>query len=86
MDSNHGPRPYQGRALTKLSYAPTLNKKYDIPFSIVVKREKGTIPIKKSFEDNLKLSKRAHMDSNHGPRPYQGRALTKLSYAPNLAT
>ena len=22
MDSNHGPRPYQGRALTKLSYAP----------------------------------------------------------------
>ena len=26
----------------------------------------------------------AHMDSNHGPRPYQGRALTKLSYAPNV--
>ncbi len=25
----------------------------------------------------------AHMDSNHGPRPYQGRALTKLSYAPD---
>ena len=22
MDSNHGPRPYQGRALTKLSYTP----------------------------------------------------------------
>ncbi len=56
MDSNHGPRPYQGRALTKLSYAPTLNVKYDIPFSFVVKRKKGTIPIKKSFKDNLKLS------------------------------
>ena len=25
------------------------------------------------------------MDSNHGPRPYQGRALTKLSYAPKHA-
>ena len=25
------------------------------------------------------------MDSNHGPRPYQGRALTKLSYAPNVS-
>ena len=24
----------------------------------------------------------AHMDSNHGPQPYQGCALTKLSYAP----
>ena len=25
----------------------------------------------------------AHMDSNHGPRPYQRRALNQLSYAPN---
>ena len=24
------------------------------------------------------------MDLNHGPRPYQGRALTELSYGPNL--
>ena len=24
----------------------------------------------------------ARMDSNHGPQPYQGCALTKLSYAP----
>ncbi len=26
----------------------------------------------------------AHVDLNHGPRPYQGRALTELSYGPNL--
>ena len=26
MDSNHGPRPYQGRALTKLSYTPIAPK------------------------------------------------------------
>ena len=25
----------------------------------------------------------AHMDSNHGPRPYQRRALNQLSYAPS---
>ena len=24
------------------------------------------------------------MDLNHGPRPYQGRALTELSYGPDL--
>jgi hypothetical protein len=24
------------------------------------------------------------VDLNHGPRPYQGRALTELSYGPNL--
>ncbi len=25
----------------------------------------------------------AHLDSDQGPQPYQGCALTKLSYAPN---
>jgi hypothetical protein len=25
----------------------------------------------------------AHVDLNHGPRPYQGRALTELSYGPD---
>jgi hypothetical protein len=25
----------------------------------------------------------AHVDLNHGPRPYQGRALTGLSYGPH---
>ena len=27
----------------------------------------------------------AHMDSDHGPQPYQGCALTKLSYAPDAS-
>lgn len=38
---------------------------------------------KKEIELPQSPLKWAHLDSDQGPQPYQGCALTKLSYAPN---
>ena len=72
MDSNHGPRPYQGRALTKLSYTPAKSW-------LMLSQPRILTAVRKNPEKHW-----ACMDSNHGPRPYQGRALTKLSYTPAM--
>ena len=42
-------------------------------------------PWLKAVSESSQVNKSwAHVDLNHGPRPYQGRALTELSYGPNL--
>ena len=56
MDSNHGPRPYQGRALTKLSYTPAMfpsRKFFPLDFNRINFFEKMSMGRGKSFRKGM---------------------------------
>ena len=58
MDSNHGPRPYQGRALTKLSYTPAMffRKFFLQDFNRINFFEKLSMGRGERFEKGMKIT------------------------------
>ncbi len=72
-DSNPRPPPCKGGVLP-LNYGPSMYISGQAPHSTYYNRNEQVLSARSALR--LTINKWALVDSNHGPRPYQRRALT----------